>query len=60
MRSASLPPVTAGAQDAPDRELWGGETAKAVENFPVSGERVPVTVVRWLARVKAAAARTNA
>ena len=52
--------MTAGAQDAPDRELWGGETAKAVENFPVSGERVPVTVVRWLARVKGAAARTNA
>ena len=21
-------------------QLWGGETAKAVENFPVSGERV--------------------
>ena len=52
--------MTAGAQDAPDRELWGGETAKAVDNFPVSGERVPVTVVRWLARVKGAAARTNA
>ena len=21
-------------------ELWGGETRKAVDNFPVSGERV--------------------
>ncbi|MBA2505823.1 MAG: class II fumarate hydratase [Thermoleophilaceae bacterium] len=41
-------------------ELWGGETAKAVENFPVSGERVPVAVVRWLGRIKAAAARVNA
>ena len=41
-------------------ELWGAETSKAVENFPVSGERVPVSVVRWLARVKAASARTNA
>ena len=40
--------------------LWGGETSKAVENFPVSGERVPVPVVRWLGRIKAAAARTNA
>src|SRR5687768_2880907 len=40
--------------------LWGGETSKAVENFPVSGERVPVPVVRWLGRLKAAAARTNA
>jgi len=35
-----------------DQELWGGETAKAVENFPVSGERVPVSVVRWLAAIK--------
>src|SRR4051795_1455768 len=42
------------------RELWGGETTKAVENFPVSGERVPTSVVRWLGRVKAAAARVNA
>src|SRR3712207_384061 len=43
-----------------DQQLWGGETAKAVENFPVSGERVPASVVRWLGRIKAAAARTNA
>src|SRR5829696_4708500 len=41
-------------------ELWGGETRKAVANFPVSGERVPVAVVRWLGRVKGAAARANA
>jgi len=41
-------------------QLWGGETTKAVDNFPVSGERVPVHVVRWLGRVKGAAARANA
>jgi fumarate hydratase class II len=41
-------------------QLWGGETSKAVENFTVSGERVPVPVVRWLGRLKAAAARVNA
>jgi len=41
-------------------ELWGGETRKAVDNFPVSGERVPVPVVRWLGRIKGAAARVNA
>ena len=40
-------------------ELWGGETTKAVANFPVSGERVPTPVVRWLGRVKGAAARVN-
>jgi fumarate hydratase class II len=42
------------------RELWGGETRKAVENFLVSGERIPVSVARWLGRIKAAAARVNA
>src|ERR671917_1481885 len=41
-------------------ELWGGETRKAVANFPVSGERVPVPVVRWLGRIKGSAARVNA
>src|SRR3954471_14551667 len=46
-------------QDTP-QELWGGETRKAVDNFPVSGERVPVAVIRWLGRVKGAAARANA
>jgi fumarate hydratase class II len=46
-------------QDTPP-QLWGGETTKAVANFPVSGERVPVAVVRWLGRVKGAAARANA
>ena len=43
----------------PDKQLWGGETAKAVENFPISGETVPVEVVRWLARIKGAAAVVN-
>src|SRR5256714_10355477 len=41
-------------------ELWGVETSKAVSNFPVSGQPVPVPVVRWLGRIKAAAARVNA
>src|SRR3954453_564398 len=42
-----------------ENQLWGGETSKAVENFPVSGERVPASVVHWLGRIKGAAARTN-
>ncbi|HVM69412.1 MAG TPA: lyase family protein, partial [Gaiellaceae bacterium] len=47
------------ATDA-QRELWGGETTKAIGNFPVSGEPIPVPVARWLGRIKAAAARVNA
>jgi fumarate hydratase, class II len=42
------------------RELWGNETRKAVENFPVSGQPIPASVARWLGRIKAAAARVNA
>jgi fumarate hydratase class II len=48
------------SETAPRDELWGGETRKAVENFPVSGEPIPVSVARWLGRIKAAAARANA
>src|SRR3954454_17559550 len=42
-----------------DQELWGGETRKALENFPVSGEFVPSSVIHWLGRIKGAAARAN-
>ncbi len=42
-----------------DQQLWGAETTKAVENFPISGEQVPMEVVHWLARLKGAAAAVN-
>ncbi|HSP73933.1 MAG TPA: lyase family protein, partial [Gaiellaceae bacterium] len=42
------------------QELWGGETTKAIGNFPVSGEPIPAAVARWLGRIKGAAARVNA
>jgi fumarate hydratase, class II len=44
---------------AVEQELWGSETSKAIDNFPVSGERVPTAVVRMLGQIKAAAARVN-
>jgi fumarate hydratase class II len=40
-------------------QLWGAETTKALDNFPISGERVPASVIHWLARIKGAAARVN-
>jgi fumarate hydratase class II len=46
-----------GVQES--EQLWGGETTKAVSNFPISGEPVPVPVLRWLGRIKGAAARVN-
>ncbi len=44
---------------ATPNELWGGETRKAIANFPVSGEPIPAAVAQWLGRIKAAAARVN-
>jgi hypothetical protein len=52
--------VTAIASQETTPDLWGGETQKAIENFRVSGEPIPRSVVRWLGRIKAASARTNA
>jgi fumarate hydratase class II len=48
-----------GISDAPG-VLWGAETAKAVENFRISGEPMPAPVIRWLGLIKAAAADVNA
>jgi fumarate hydratase, class II len=45
---------------APRKTLYGGETKKAVDNFPISGETVPDSVIHWLGRIKGAAARVNA
>jgi fumarate hydratase class II len=42
------------------KQLWGSETAKAIANFPVSGEPIPAPVARWLGRIKGAAAVANA
>jgi fumarate hydratase class II len=44
----------------PAKNLWGGETTKAIDNFPVSGERIPLSVVHALGAIKANAARVNA
>jgi fumarate hydratase class II len=41
-------------------QLWKSETEKAIRNFRISGERVPIQVIHMLARLKAAAARVNA
>ena len=42
------------------RPLWGAETEKAVANFPISGEPIPIRVVHWLGHIKSAAASANA
>src|SRR3954471_2097550 len=51
---------TMGEVAVPASALWGAQTQRAVENFPVSGVRVDPAVIRALAAVKAAAALVNA
>ena len=41
------------------KKLWGGETDKAIQNFPVSGTVVPTPVIQQLGVIKGAAARAN-
>ena len=43
-----------------DGELWGPLTARAVENFAISGQTTPQRFLVALALVKRAAAETNA
>ncbi len=44
----------------PADALWGAQTQRAVENFPLSGLRLPRPFLRALGLIKAAAARANA
>jgi len=48
-----------GTLEVPADAYYGVQTARAVRNFPISGERLHVEMVRAAARVKIAAARAN-
>jgi fumarate hydratase class II len=49
-----------GDVKVPVAALWGAQTQRAVDNFPISGIPVNQRVIRALALVKAEAARVNA
>ncbi len=48
-----------GEMKVPSDALYGPQTQRAVENFPISGEPLPPRFVHALGTVKAAAARVN-
>jgi fumarate hydratase class II len=48
-----------GELQVPASALWGAQTQRAVNNFPISGLRMPAAFIRALALIKWAAARTN-
>ena len=49
-----------GPLEVPIDALWGASTQRALLNFPVSGERMPRTLIRALGMIKEAAAAANA
>lgn len=48
-----------GELKVPADALWGAQTQRAVQNFPISGLTVPAEFIRALGLIKEAAARAN-
>ena len=48
-----------GEVRVPKHAKWGAQTQRAVENFPISGETLPLSQIVALARIKAAVARVK-
>ena len=48
-----------GAIEVPAERLWGAQTQRSLENFPIGEERMPRAVIHALGLVKQAAALTN-
>ncbi|MGZ3426303.1 MAG: class II fumarate hydratase [Polyangia bacterium] len=51
---------TFGNIEVPADRLWGAQTQRSLQNFKISGERMPRELVRALAQVKRACASVNA
>jgi fumarate hydratase class II len=49
-----------GELQVPATALWGAQTQRAVQNFPISGRPMPRAFIRAVALIKAAAAQANA
>ncbi|MGH9298399.1 MAG: class II fumarate hydratase, partial [Acidimicrobiales bacterium] len=48
-----------GEVKVPAEAKWGAQTQRAVENFPISGQRVETSLITALALIKGAAAKVN-
>ncbi len=48
-----------GELQVPAVALWGAQTQRAVQNFPISGLTMPAEFIRALGLIKEAAARAN-
>ena len=50
---------TMGEISVPGEHLWGAQTQRSLQHFSISTERMPMELIRALARIKLAAARVN-
>ncbi|MCX2523142.1 class II fumarate hydratase [Larsenimonas rhizosphaerae] len=48
-----------GELEVPESALYGAQTQRAINNFPVSGQPLPFAFIQAVARVKRAAAQAN-
>ena len=49
-----------GAVEVPIEALWGAQTQRSLQNFAIASDRMPAELIHALARIKQAAAVTNA
>lgn len=50
---------TMGTVQVPAHTLWGAQTQRSLQNFRISGERMPIALIHALAMLKRAAASVN-
>jgi fumarate hydratase class II len=48
-----------GPVEVPEDRLWGAQTTRSLGHFRISGERMPIALIRAIALVKKAAAEVN-
>jgi len=59
MTATRIEKDTFGPIEVPSDRLWGAQTQRSLQNFAISGERMPIALLHALATVKKAAALVN-
>jgi fumarate hydratase, class II len=59
MAATRIEKDTFGPIEVPSARLWGAQTQRSLQNFAISGERMPLALLHALATVKKAAALVN-
>ena len=59
MASTRIEKDSMGELEVPSHALYGAQTQRAVNNFPISGRKMPKAFIEALIKAKAAAASAN-